>query len=88
MQKATTISAALDLDSRLESLLLLLDFLLGLGSHDTATPLSPAVLRLLYVSAFDRLNELGELALVLGSDLSQGQDGSRLRSVSIPHISI
>jgi len=68
----------LDLDSGLHGLLALLNALLGLVSHDTATPLLAGVLVLLKVSILDGGHELGELVLVLGADLGEGEDGSGL----------
>lgn len=70
----------LDLDGRLQSLLLLLDPSVGLGAHDTTTPLPPGVLAVSQVARLDGTDELGELVLVLGADLSDGEDGSSLIS--------
>ena len=70
----------LDLDGRLQSLLLLLDTSVGLGAHDTTTPLPPGVLAVSQVARLDGTDELGELVLVLRADLSDGEDGSSLIS--------
>jgi hypothetical protein len=55
----------LDLDSVVESLLLLV--LLGdsLGTHDTTTPVALGLLVLVHVTLLDGLDELAELGLVL-----------------------
>jgi hypothetical protein len=68
----------LDLGSSLESLLLLDDLHLSLGTHDTTTPLSAGLLVLLKVTVLDSGDELGELGLVLGADLGDGEDSSGL----------
>jgi len=68
----------LDLGSSLESLLLLDDLHLSLGTHDTTTPLSAGLVVLLEVTILDSGDELGELVLVLGADLSDGEDSSGL----------
>jgi len=68
----------LDLGSSLESLLLLDDLHLSLGTHDTTTPLSAGLVVLLKVTVLDSRDELGELGLVLGTDLSDGEDSSGL----------
>src|SRR5690349_15811934 len=69
---------SLNLDSRLQSLLALLNALVGLVAHDATTPLLASSLVLLNVALLDGGDELGELALVLGADLSKGEDGSGL----------
>ena len=69
---------SLDLGSSLQSLLLLLNSLLGLGTHDTATPLSSLLVVLVHETILDSRDELGELALVLRSHLSDSEDGSSL----------
>jgi hypothetical protein len=68
----------LDLGSSLESLLLLLNPLLGLGAHDTTTPVSAGLVVLLKVTVLDSGDELGELVLVLGADLGDGEDSGGL----------
>jgi hypothetical protein len=68
----------LDLGSSLESLLLLDDLHLSLGTHDTTTPVSAGLVVLLKVTILDSGDELGELSLVLGADLSDGEDSSGL----------
>lgn len=70
----------LDLGSSLESLLLLLDALVGLVAHDTTTPVSSLLVVLVHVSILDGRDELGELALVLRSDLGDSEDGGGLAS--------
>jgi hypothetical protein len=69
---------SLDLGSSLKSLLLLDDLHLSLGTHDTTTPLSAGLLVLLKVTVLDSGDELGELGLVLGADLGDGEDSSGL----------
>lgn len=69
----------LDLDSCLQSLLLLLNTLVSLGTHDTTTPLSAGILRVGKVTILNGTDKLGKLALVLGSDLGDGEDGSSLK---------
>ena len=70
----------LDLDGVLKSLPLLLSPGLGLGPHDTTTPVSGSVLVLLEVTVLDGGAELGELALVLGANLGECDNGGGLRS--------
>jgi hypothetical protein len=55
----------LDLDCAVHSLLLLCGSGIRLGTHDTTTPLSLALLVLVGVSVLDGLDELGKLRLVL-----------------------
>ena len=69
----------LDLDGKLESPLLLRDAVHGLLAHDTATPLLAGLLVLLNVTLLDGGDELGELGLVLRSDLGDSKDSSGLR---------
>lgn len=69
----------LDLGSSLKSLLLLQNSHLSLGAHDTTTPLSAGLVVALEVTILDSGNELGELVLVLGADLSDGEDSSGLK---------
>jgi hypothetical protein len=76
--KSTGIFYCLDLGSSLQSLLLLQGAHLGLGAHDTTTPLAAGGLVLLHVAILDGGDELGELVLVLGADLGEGEDGSGL----------
>jgi len=71
----------LNLDSGLESLLALLNALVGLEAHDASTPLLASVLVLLEVSVLDGGDELGELGLVLGADLGESEDGSGLNHI-------
>ena len=70
----------LDLDGALNSLPALLHASVGLGTHDTTTPVADSVLVLLEVTVVDGVGELGELVLVLGADLSQSDNGSSLSS--------
>lgn len=51
---------------------------LRLGTHDTTAPVALGLLVLLEVALLDGLNELGELVLVLSTDLSDGEGGSGL----------
>lgn len=71
-------SSPLDLDGALKSLALLQLSSLGLGTHDTTTPLTLALLVLGGVPLLDGRDELGELGLILGADFSDGEDGSSL----------
>jgi hypothetical protein len=68
----------LNLGGSLKSLLLLDDLSLGLSAHDTTTPLSASRLVLLNEAILDSRDELGELSLVLGADLGEGEDSSSL----------
>ena len=68
----------LDLDGVLNSLALLLLAVVGLGAHDTTTPVAAGLLVLVGVTLLDGGEELGELSLVLGADLGQGQNGGGL----------
>lgn len=79
MRKSDLQSKGLDLDGSIESLLLLQLAHVGLGTHDTATPLLACVVGVGHVSIFDSGNELGELTLILRSDLSQSKDGGGLK---------
>jgi hypothetical protein len=69
---------SLDLGSSLKSLLLLDDLHLSLRTHDTTTPLSAGLVMLLKVTVLDSGDELGELVLVLGADLGDGEDSGGL----------
>lgn len=75
---ATRVLESLNLGSSLKSLLLLHDAHLSLGAHDATTPLSADLVVLLQVAILDGRDELGQLVLVLGADLSEGEDGSGL----------
>lgn len=68
----------LNLGGSLESLLLLQGAHLGLGAHDTTTPLSAGLLVLVHEAILDGGDELGQLSLVLGADLSEGEDSGGL----------
>jgi len=72
------LTAALNLDGVVKSLLALLDALLGLVAHDATTPLLAGILVLLDVALLDGRDELGELVLVLGADLGDGEDSGGL----------
>ena len=71
-------NASLDLDGGLDGLLALLDAFLGLGTHDATTPLLAGILVLLNVALLDGRDELGQLSLVLGADLGDGEDSGGL----------
>lgn len=71
-------SAGLDLDGRLDSLALLLLAIVGLGTHDTTTPVTTVLLVLVRVALLDGGDELGELGVVLGADLGQSENGGSL----------
>ena len=68
----------LNLDGGIESLLLLLLTLLGLGAHDTTTPGAASALRVGKVAILDGGDKLGQLALVLRADLGEGENSSGL----------
>jgi hypothetical protein len=70
--------ASLDLDGRLDGLALLLLAIVGLGTHDTTTPVTTVLLVLVRVTLLDGRDELGELGVVLGADLGQSNDGGGL----------
>ncbi len=63
--------SVLDLDCRLQSLLLLLNTRVGLGTHDATTPLPSGALAAGHVTILDSANELGKLVLILGADLGK-----------------
>ena len=71
-------NAALNLDGGVDGLLALLNALLGLGAHDATTPLLAGILVLLDVALLDGGDELGQLVLVLGANLGDGENGSGL----------
>ena len=69
----------LDLDGALNSLPALGHASVGLGTHDTTSPVACSLLVVgLEVAVVDSGDELGELGLVLGTDLGEGEDGSGL----------
>lgn len=79
--------AFLDLDGGLKGLSLLLGAGNGLGAEDTTTPVAARLLVLVGVALLDGGEELGELSLVLGAGLSQGEDSSGLVNyISSPYI--
>ena len=74
----------LNLESGLLGLLALGNARLGLDAHDATTPLLAGVLVLLEISLLDGRDELGQLVLVLGADLGQGEDSGGLeKGVSV-----
>ena len=69
----------LDLDSALNSLPALLHTGVGLGTHDTTSPVTRGILVVrLKVTIVNGRDELGQLSLVLSADLGKGEDGSCL----------
>jgi hypothetical protein len=68
----------LDLDSTLKSLALLLGPSDGLGTHNTTAPVSLRLFVLLTVTLLDGLDQLGQLSLVLRSNLGQSKNSSGL----------
>lgn len=68
----------LDLDGSLSGLALLLNASLGLGADDATTPVASGILVLIGVALLDGSEELGELGLIFGADLSDSQDCSSL----------
>jgi hypothetical protein len=77
-RQSNRFNASLDLDGRVEGLLPLLNTLRGLGAHDATTPLLARILVLLKITLLDGRDQLGELVLVLGADLSESENGSSL----------
>lgn len=73
----------LDLGGSIESLALLLSAHLGLGTHDTTTPLLAGLLVLVHETVLDGGDELGELGLVLRADLGKSEDSSGLSFESV-----
>lgn len=71
-------NSCLDLDGSVKSLLLLGNEGVGLVAHDSTSPVAAGLLVLVGVSLLDGGDELGELGLVLGADLSKSEDGSGL----------
>jgi hypothetical protein len=71
MNPSKHLKTRLDLDGALNSLPALLHASVGLGTHDTTTPVTRGILVvLLEVAVVDSADELLELVLVLGADLS------------------
>lgn len=69
----------LDLDGAVEGLPALGHASVGLSTHDTTTPVTGSLLMMgLEVAVVDSGDELGELGLVLGADLGEGEDSSGL----------
>jgi hypothetical protein len=72
-------SDRLDLDSALDSLPALLHAGVGLGTHDTTSPVTRSILVVgLEVAVVDSGDELRELGLVLSADLGESEDSSGL----------
>lgn len=78
----------LDLDGVLNSLALLLLAGVGLGTHDTTTPVAAGLIVLVGVALLDGGEELGELSLVLSTDLSQSQNGGGLKDTKLDRVSM
>jgi len=68
----------LNLDLAVETLLLLALICLGLGTHDTTTPVFLGLLMLVKISLLDSRDEFGKLRLVFAADLSDGEGGGSL----------
>jgi hypothetical protein len=68
----------LDLDGIVKSLLLECHLSVGLGSHDTTSPVALGLLVLGEVTVLDGRDELGKLRVVLGADLGESEDSSGL----------
>ena len=73
-----TACVRLYLDLTLDSLLDLPLVCLGLGAHDTTTPVPLGLLVLLHVALLDGLDELAEVGLVFAADLGDGECGCGL----------
>lgn len=71
--------ACLNLDGGLDSLALLLHAGVGLGAHDTTTPVAAGLLGLLSVALLDGRQQLGELRLVLVADVGNSENSSGLQ---------
>lgn len=56
----------------------LTDLGVGLGSHDTTSPMPLGLLILLEVALLDSGDQFGKIAFVLATDFSQGKNGSGL----------
>jgi hypothetical protein len=79
MKSSKHIKTRLDLDGALNGLPALLHAGVGLGTHDTTSPVTGSVLVVrLEVTVVDSGDELLELVLVLGADLGEGENGSGL----------
>ena len=76
--KGKTAWIRLYLDLALDSLLDLPLVGLGLGAHDTTTPVPLGLLVLLHVALLDGLDELAEVGLVFAADLGDGECGCGL----------
>ena len=74
-----------DLDLTVGTLTLLALASLGLGTHDTTTPVTLGLLVLVHVAFLDGLDELGKLRLVFAADLGDGESGGSLESISKAH---
>lgn len=69
---------SLDLDGSLSSLDLLELLGVGLGAHDTTTPVAAGLLVLVGVALLDGREELGELGLVLSAGLGESENSGGL----------
>lgn len=81
--KSSRKGANLDLDGVLDSLALLLLAGVGLGTHDTTTPVAAGLIVLVGVAFLDGGEELGELSLVLSTGLGESQDSGGLKIVEL-----
>ena len=82
-ERSQAIVNRLDLDGTLNGLPPFLHASVRLGTHDTAAPVADRLLVLLEVALLDGGDELGELALVLRSHLSQSENGGSLEHVNM-----
>jgi hypothetical protein len=79
MKSSKHLRTFLDLDGALNGLPLLLHTGVGLGTHDTTSPVAGSVLVVrLEVTVVDSGDELLELVLVLGADLGEGENSGGL----------
>ena len=79
MKYSKHLRTCLDLDSALNSLPALLHAGVGLGTHDTTSPVAGSILVVgLEVAVVDSGDELLELVLVLGADLGEGENSGGL----------
>jgi len=88
LPSTAAIKLHLDLDGTLESLSPLVHASVGLCTHNTTAPVTAGLLVLLEVTVVDGRHELGEFALVFGSDFSQGKNGSGLNRLAHIRVAI
>lgn len=80
MKQIRALKQKLDLDGGLKCLPLLLHGGVSLGTHNATTPLAASILGVGQVAVLDSGDELGQLTLVLGADLSESEDSGSLET--------